>query len=281
MKSLKIVSVLFLFFVFNVQATIINNEMYSEPLFNNVQKDSLFLNNRVKLNEKYAKFILYSYDKAINSKANLHKEDLYKIAISYAYLKKPTEASEYLKKYIQNFHDTSIFNDNAFDNISESKEYIDVLKKYKPELNGWIIFYFSTGIIGIFISIVLNLRKSGDRIANMLISLFVLFHSFFMIHLCLFLSKFAYNFPHSLYITTSFSFLYGPLLYFYFRRISSRYKFRLIDVLHLVPSVLLFLYLLPIYLLPADQKLNLLYNRDEILHSTLINSLIPLHVCSK
>ena len=224
-----------------------------------------------------------------NSIINYHKEELLKgtevtndvlkqVAVSYAIINNEVKASEYVVQYIQNSHDLSILNNSVFDKFKETALFQSVVKKYKPHLNGWLLFFFATGLIGIFISVVLNLRKKGDTVGTILISLFVLFHSLFIIHLSLFLSNYNFNFPHSLYITTSFSFFYGPLLYFYFKRISKEYKFRKRDLLHLTPSVLLFLYFLPIYLLPAQEKLHLLLNRDAVLHSTLITVVLLKYV---
>ena len=268
MKSRRIIHILFLLFYVNIQATV-KDDTKTFVSYKGIQIDSSYLNNQLEYNKEYAISVVEWHKKAIADGIEFSNEDLENIAISYAFLKDVSNASLYVEKYIKNSHNINIINTSVFENINESKEYKSVLKKYKPELNGWILFFFSTGFIGVFIAIVLNLRKKGDTLANMLISLFVLFHSFFMIHLCLFLSKYNFNFPHSLYITTSFSFLYGPLLYFYFKRISEKYIFRLVDLLHLVPSLILFFYFLPIYVLSSEEKLHLLYNRDEILHSTL------------
>ena len=95
-----------------------------------------------------------------------------------------------------------------------------------------------------------------------------------MINLCLFLSNHVYDFPNLFSITISFSFLYGPLLYFYYKRISQKYTFKIIDLLHLVPTVILFLFLLPNYFLTTDEKLDILLNRDRVSHTTLVTIII-------
>jgi hypothetical protein len=129
----------------------------------------------------------------------------------------PEEASEYAEKYIKKTYNTNILNNDAFLRINKSIKYQLLVKKYRSEFNVWIVFFLSSGLIGFFLSIVLNLRKTGDTIANLLISSFVFLHSVFIIHLSLFLSKTNFYLPHTLFISTSFSFLYGPLLYFYFK----------------------------------------------------------------
>ena len=48
----------------------------------------------------------------------------------------------------------------------------ELKKKYVPHLNIWSILYLYTAIIGTFIAFVLNFRKNGDRIANLLMSIF-------------------------------------------------------------------------------------------------------------
>jgi AraC-like DNA-binding protein len=157
-----------------------------------------------------------------------------------------------------------ILENEAFDGIRATDEFQVLVKKYSLRVDFWVIFLFSCGLIGIFLFIVLNLRKKGDFLANLLISSFVLFHSLFVLHACIFMSRYNYSTPHALYLTTTFSFLYGPLLYFYYRRITEKYRFKLRDALHLIPSIVLIIYLSGIYLLPVDEKLFLMFNRDDI-----------------
>tara|TARA_Y100000815_G_scaffold273792_1_gene306026 strand:+ start:15 stop:965 length:951 start_codon:yes stop_codon:yes gene_type:complete len=70
-------------------------------------------------------------------------------------------------------------------------------------------------------------------------------------------------FPHSFYISTPFSFLYGPLLYFYFKRVVENYKISLKDAVHLIPTILLIIWLIPYYSLSATEKFNLLVENTE------------------
>jgi len=268
MKSIRIIYILFLLLYVSVNAKTYN-DIEPETFYTKIQIDSTHLNDQREFNRGHAKSVIEWHQKALVDKVKFSNEDLKNISVSYAHLNDAINASAFLEKYIMNAHNIDIINNSAFENINNSKEYQYIIKKYKPQLNGWILFFFATGLIGIFIAIVLNLRKKGDVIANILISLFVLFHSFFMIHLSLYLSNYTYNFPHSLYITASFSFLYGPLLYFYFRRISEKYTFKATDLLHLLPSLILFLFFLPKYLLSFEEKQHLLFNRDEISHSIL------------
>ncbi|MDY7394427.1 AraC family transcriptional regulator [Aureibaculum sp. 2210JD6-5] len=233
--------------------------------------DSLYFGyNQSPVNQQNAQKIIETYNNKNKSDSILSAEDLKILAISYSHLNNSTKASHYVEKYIKKSHDLKILDNDSFEKIFESDEYQHTIGKYRPKLNVWILFFFATGLIGVFISIVLNLRKKGDITANILISLFVLMHSLFMINLCLFLSNYVYNFPNLFSITLSFSFLYGPLLYFYYKRISQRYIFKPLDILHLLPTLILLLFLLPNYLLTAEEKLHILLNRNSIFHSTLV-----------
>lgn len=211
-----------------------------------------------------------NYDEALKTIADyssvnmkmLSSFQLKELALSYGVVKDSINSVKFVNRYIRQAHDNSILDYSEFDSIRSTSGFVQLIKKFKPTINGGIIFFISTGIIGVFISIVINLRKKGDIKGSALISLFVFFHSLLLIHISLNISKFSLNIPNSLFATTSFSLLYGPLLYFYFKRISNKYEFKKIDVLHLLPSAFLFIYLMPYYLLSPEEKLHILYNRE-------------------
>lgn len=273
MKLTRIIYILFILLPLSVFSN--SDDKTLSELLNTIAIDSLdFEKIEYKIQLEHSKSVINNYLNSIENDKFISNNDLKKVSIGYAILNDDQKATETLDKYIKATFDRSILDNEAFVSIENSPSFIKLKKKYAPKINGWIILFFSSGLIGVFISIVLNLRREGDKIANVLISLFVLMHSLFMIHLCLFLSNYGYEFPNSLYMTGSFSFLYGPLLFFYFKRISGNYRFRVIDSLHLLPSIILFLYLLPFYLLPSEKKLHLMFNRDEILHPTLVTIVI-------
>ena len=225
-------------------------------------KSILLQENEVKenlnVNVEYAKDVIKTY----KNSDSLSNSELKLLAISYVVVKDSIKSVEFINRYIRQAHDNNILNDSEFNEIKNTSGFLQLVKKFKPDLNLWIVFFLSSGIIGIFISVVLNFRKKGDVKANMLISLFVFFHSLLLVHISLNVSKYSLNLPNSLFATTSFSLLYGPLLYFYFKRISNKYEFRKVDLIHLLPSVGLFLYFLPYYLLSPEEKLHILYNRE-------------------
>ncbi|GAA4270853.1 helix-turn-helix transcriptional regulator [Aquimarina gracilis] len=196
-----------------------------------------------------------------NTSDSLH---IYKqLAFSFAKLDKPDLACQYIDKYIKGSLDVSFVGHSYFDNIGSSDSYKKLADKYLKKVDGWSIFCFYVGFIGFFVSVVLNFRRSSDRISNLLMSAFVLIHSFFMIHMGIYLMNYDYYLPHTLYMSISFSFVYGPLIYFYFKRVTLQYSFRKIDFWHLLPTLFLITILLPIYLLPAEEKLRIRVHNER------------------
>jgi len=184
-----------------------------------------------------------------------------KIAIAYAAIKDIEKTTEYIEAYLKTNFDTSIFNESRFNTIKETPEFKTLINKYKAEFNVWSFMYLYVALIGFYIATIIHFNKKVDPIAKILISSFIFIHSFFILHICLNITNYQFRFPHSYLMSTSFSFLYGPLLYFYFKRITQQYVFKKTDVLHLIPSLILFLYLLPTYVLSGSDKLSIMLER--------------------
>lgn len=263
MKSAKIIYLLFLILSINCLSK--SYAKTPRDLHEDfIKSDSVFsYQAKIFLSESDAKAIIANSQIAPSNGEDFTTYDLEKIAIGYAILNDAARSSEYLERYIKKEYDINILENIAFNRIKNSKEYISVSNKYKPNFSFLNLFYFYIGLVGIFIAVILNFRKESDKVANILVSLFILLSSFFIIHIFLFISNVQFEFPHSLFGTITFNFLYGPLLYFYFKRIIERYTFKLVDSLHLIPSILLLIYFFKYYLLSGDDKLNLLINRNE------------------
>ncbi|GGG41002.1 hypothetical protein GCM10011344_47330 [Dokdonia pacifica] len=167
-------------------------------------------------------------------------------------------AVENLRNYILATGDFEILNNSAFEYIYADAGFIELKEKYQVKLGMSSFFYLYVGLIGFFIAIVLNLRRRTDRVANGLIGLFVLMHSFFLIHTTLFISNFTLNYPHTQNMSTFLSFMYGPVLYFYFKRITENYKFKKSDLVHLLPTLGFIIVFIPIYTLSAEEKLKVM-----------------------
>ncbi len=200
----------------------------------------------------------FSVKKSVDT-AQIYKE----LAFFYVERNKPELACTYIEKYIQISLDVTFVDHSYFDQIKDSDAYQLLVNKYLKKFGWWAIFCFYVAFVGFFLSVVLNLRKGADKTANFLMSAFVLLHSCFMIHVGLFFMNYQFYLPHTLYLFTTFSLLYGPLIFFYFKRVTEDYRFKWGDVLHLAPTLALIVLLLPVYLLPADEKLRMVINYER------------------
>lgn len=189
----------------------------------------------------------------------LSKGDSYKReSILYTKQGKADLAVESIRNYIFETGDFSILENSAYETISDTPGFLKLKDDYLEKFGVSSFFYLYVGLIGFFIALILNLRKRTDRVANALIGLFVLMHSFFLIHTTLYVSNYTLYFPHTQNMSTFLSFLYGPVLYFYFKRITENYTFKKIDLLHLLPTLGFIIVFLPIYSLSAEEKLKIM-----------------------
>ncbi len=186
-----------------------------------------------------------------------------KLAWSEAALGNTRAAVGFVEAYLRKDFDTSFLQGEGFSGIRNTPEFRKMIRSYAPKHNLWSFAYLYVALIGFYIAIMINFNRKIDSIARLLISAFIFIHSFFILHICLNLTNYQYEFPHSYLMSTSFSFLYGPLLYFYFKRITQQYIFKPSDLLHLLPSLLFLIYIIPVYMLPAVEKLQLMLNQGD------------------
>ena len=173
----------------------------------------------------------------------------------------------YAEKYIRFTEDLSIINDHYFYNIKETDTYLNFKNSYEPNFSLLSIFYLFAGFLGLFIVVMLNIKKGINRKSTFLMSIFVLLHSLFIIHLSLYLINYHYYFPHTLLMSTAFTLFYGPLIYFYFKITVTDYKLKLINFLHAVPGLILLGFIFPFYRLSAQEKFVILFDQEDILMS--------------
>ncbi|TAI48511.1 helix-turn-helix domain-containing protein [Flagellimonas allohymeniacidonis] len=183
-----------------------------------------------------------------------------KISKCYGILGQKEQATEYLRKYIKSNFDVSILESSEFETIRDSKNFKSIEKSYRPNLSVFALVYFNIGLIGFFLFLLLNVRKTKDILAQRLISFYVLLHSIFIVQICMYITNYRFSFPHILFASASFSFLYGPLVYFYFKRVTRGHRFKWIDGLHLLPCLLYILKNSHLYLSSGQQKLMFMLN---------------------
>ncbi len=242
-----------------------------QPPFNKIDSDLPEL-----LHHADSLFLSANYDKAgqdYRKALGLAGADIVylykKLALSEAALGNPQAAVGFIESYLTKEFNTSFLQGDGFSDIRNAPEFRKMVSTYAPRHNLWSFAYLYVALIGFYIAIMINFNRKIDSIARLLISAFIFIHSFFILHICLNLTNYHYEFPHSYLMSTSFSFIYGPLLYFYFKRITQQYTFRRSDLLHLLPTLLFLVYIIPVYMLPAGEKLKLmLYQGDAGLNSS-------------
>lgn len=191
--------------------------------------------------------------------------------VSLVSKKKANITVDYSSEYSANTFKASVFHPYRFTILPQTTNQKVSAEIKSPEITTLSFIYFYVALIGFYIAAILLFNNKVDSVAKKLISSFIFIHSIFILHIFLSITKYNYQYPHTYRMSTAFSFLYGPLLYLYFRRITEQYKLRKTDILHFVPTLLFIIYLIPGYLLSADQKLEIILNR---VYSRSLSSII-------
>jgi AraC-like DNA-binding protein/ABC-type proline/glycine betaine transport system permease subunit len=169
------------------------------------------------------------------------------------------KASHSLEKYVKYSGENGFVDTAYFARFDDTEEFKALHKKYTLNFSWLNLFYLFSALIGFYIGIMLLIVKKQDKISMLLISIFVLIHSIFILHLFLYITNLQFRAPHTFFMSSIFSYLYGPLIYFYFKRITLNYKFRMIDILHAIPTVIIIIAIVPVFLLPAEEKLRAMF----------------------
>jgi len=137
-------------------------------------------------------------------------------------------------------------------------------------LNHWSSLFLIAAAQGIFLAVQLLLAKSFD-VKNKMLGALIMLYSISLVDNVWFWSDYYLDYPHLLGISMTFPFLYGPLLYIYFKEsmrsgaFNPKFAWK-----HLVLPAIVLLYLIPYYLSPASEKLDAI----QIWNQSLINALI-------
>ena len=222
-----------------------------------------FTQDSVKWADYY--YNIQRYDKAIalyRKGLALNQEDspkfLKKLALSEAALGNSVEATTYLEDYIVKNYDIDFLNHEGFDDIRSSAPFGTIRDKYSTKFNLWFFIYVFIACIGFYTVLLLNSNKRIKLFARLLISGFVFIHSVFILHIALIITNLQFQLPHTYRMSTGFSFLYGPFLYLYFKKVVRNHAFKYRDLLHLIPTLIFFIFLIPAYSKNANEKLEIM-----------------------
>lgn len=125
-----------------------------------------------------------------------------------------------------------------------------------------IIFLFFS-FVGILLSVLFFFKKTNNKRANRLLSLYTFLASSQMIYECLNWSGLLQTkaFVHLNLVPYLFWVSFGPILYFYVRSLFDR-KYYKSDLAFLIPPVIIFLLLSPFYILNTANKLKVVLNNE-------------------
>lgn len=189
---------------------------------------------------------------------------LKKLALSEAAIENPTSSVSYVNEYLKLDFKPSFLLHEGFDTIRTSAEFFKMTDRVIPKITTWTLLYSFVALIGFYVMFILALNKKIDRGSRILIALFVFVHSLFILNICTNRSNYLFEFPHTYLMSTWSSFLYGPLLYFYYKRVSQRHVFNWKDAWHLIPTIILLAYLIPnVYAFTGSEKVNLMLDRMQ------------------
>jgi AraC-like DNA-binding protein len=132
-------------------------------------------------------------------------------------------------------------------------------------IDWYFIIIFFSGILGIVVAAILFFVNRNDSFSSRLLAGYLLCFSFLALNFALMTTSFFQSHPHFWRVLGWASFSFAPLAYLYTRSVLEQsFKFRKWDLLLFTPAILHALNLLPFYLLPASEKL-------EIIDNALIN----------
>lgn len=189
---------------------------------------------------------------------------LKKLALSQAALKKPEESIGHIYDYFKiDFQPTFLLHED-FDGIRDNQEFQKLSGTVLPKINTWSVFYFFVSLIGFYVTFMLVINKKIDKQARNLIATFVFIHSLFILNICVNQTNYVFVFPHTYLMSTWCSFLYGPLLFLYFKRVSKSSDLNKTDLWHFLPTVILTIYLIfTVYGFSGTEKINQMLQRLE------------------
>lgn len=212
---------------------------------------------------------IHRYKKAISiyekNLENPHTERthiLKKIALSEAALENSSKSAATLNDYLQLDFNPNFLLNEGFDPIRESKAFKNISDIVIPRVTTWSLLYLFVAVIGFYVVLLIVLNRQIHPTSRFLIAIFIFIHSFFILHLSINRANYFFEYPHTYLMSTWASFLYGPLLYFYFKNTSQKYLFKANDILHLIPTVMLLGYLtFNVYVFSGESKVTLMLSR--------------------
>ncbi|WP_222984752.1 helix-turn-helix domain-containing protein [Flagellimonas meishanensis] len=202
------------------------------------------------------------YEKNLQNSSEERKHILKKMALSEAALENPAKSLGHVYECFKTDFNPNFLLNEGFDPIRETEEFQAVFNTIVPRATSWSLVFLFVALVGFYIVFVIAFNSQIHPTSRILISLFIFIHSLFILNISVNRANYLLEYPHTYLMSTWASFLYGPLLFFYFKATTQKYRFRKLDLLHLLPTAVLFGFLIEeVYLMSADQKIQLMLSR--------------------
>ena len=129
----------------------------------------------------------------------------------------------------------------------------------QPSFNMWSILLLLAAAQGVFLALVLCTHRRGNRRANHVLALLIFLFSLRLLETVAYWTKYLLVFPHGWLVTGALQFLFGVLLFFYAKILTTEnFKFKPRDAWQLLPFALQTAWLARFYVLPGAVKLSIL-----------------------
>nr|WP_299486086.1 helix-turn-helix domain-containing protein [uncultured Allomuricauda sp.] len=204
------------------------------------------------------------YQKQLDQKDSQNAYVLKKLSLCSAAMYNPAAATDHALSYLQSDFKPAFLLNEGFDPIRETEQFKRVSGRIIPYVTPWILIYLFVAIVGFYVVFVISINKQIHLGSRLLIASFIFIHSLFILNLSINNSNYIFEFPHTYLMSTWGIFLYGPLLYFYFKSTTQKYQFKKLDLLHAVPTLAILLYLVfDVYLLSSEDKIHAMLSRIQ------------------
>ena len=234
---------------------------YSEEVVKEAMQDSLDWADYYYNIHRYKK-ALPLYEKNLDN-ANVDQNHvLKKMALSEAQLENSSKSIDYLYESLKIDFNPSFVLNEGFDPIRETEEFQNISNGLVPRATPWSLVFLFVSLIGFYVVLLIVLNKKIHPTSRVLIGSFIFIHSLFILNISVNRSNYLFEYPHAYLMSTWASFLYGPLLFFYFKTITQKYRFKWHDLWHLLPTLILTGFLIvKIYAMSADEKIMISLSR--------------------
>ncbi|MCL6273114.1 helix-turn-helix domain-containing protein [Muricauda sp. 2012CJ35-5] len=135
-------------------------------------------------------------------------------------------------------------------------------------MNTYEYLFSLFSFLAFVLAVLLFLKKRGDKVANRLLGFYVLLFGYNVFYNVLYWSGKLFTPKCVIILFTNILVwvLYGPILFFYIRRVVFKTQFKWLDIIHLLPFSLLLLNYSKIYFMNPEVKLELFNNRRIVFY---------------